>query len=180
MTLYRVVCADPPWQHNDQLPGPARGASSHYSTMSAAEIRSFRVPMCDDDALLFLWRVASMVEEAYSVVRAWHFEPKSEIVWEKVTKTGKAHFGMGHIVRASHETCIVATRGRYSSLIKSRSIRSRFSAAVPTNESGRAIHSAKPEFFYTNIVQELVPGPYVELFARRQRLGWTCLGKQAA
>ena len=112
--------------------------------------------------------MSSQVEEAYRVVRAWGFVPKSEIVWEKLTSSGKPWFGMGRYVRASHETCIVAVRGRVQPLV--RNIRSRFSAP-----GGR--HSEKPEVFY-DLVERLAPGPYVELFARRQRPGWTCLGDE--
>ncbi len=120
--------------------------------------------------MLFLWRVASQVEEAYRVVRAWGFVPKTEIVWVKKTSTGKRWFGMGRVVRAEHEVCVVAKRGRPEVLVKN--IRSTFEAPA-----GR--HSEKPEAFYTGIVEKLYAGPYVELFARRQRPGWTCLGNEA-
>jgi N6-adenosine-specific RNA methylase IME4 len=103
-------------------------------------------------------------------VRAWGFEPKSEIVWEKLTKNGKPWFGMGRHVRASHETAIVAVRGK--PVRKAANIRSRFSAIART-------HSEKPEEFYA-LVGALARGPYIELFARQQRPGWTCLGDQMA
>lgn len=165
---FRVLVADPPWSFGDKLPGKNRGAAKNYSVLSVEGICRFELPPLARDAWLFLWRVSSQVEEAYRVVRAWGFVPKSEIVWEKVTSGGKAHFGMGRYVRASHETCIVATRGRVKPL--SRSVRSRF--AAPTGE-----HSEKPAAFYA-IVESLAAGPYVELFARRQRQGWTCLGDE--
>jgi N6-adenosine-specific RNA methylase IME4 len=133
------------------------------------EICAFELPPIADDAYLFLWRVSAMVEEAYRVVRAWGFEPKSEIVWQKRTANGKPWFGMGRHVRASHETAILAVRGRPKPLV--RNIRSRFSAVA-----GR--HSEKPEEFYA-LVERIAPGPYVELFARRQRSGWKCLGNEA-
>ena len=167
---FRVVCADPPWSFGDKLPGATRGAEKNYQVLSLEEIRAFPRPPVADDALLFLWRVSSQVEEAYSVVRAWGFVPKSEIVWRKLTANGKPHFGMGRIVRASHETCIVAKRGRPEILAKN--IRSVFEA--PT---GR--HSEKPEVFY-DLVEQLSGGPYLELFARRIRPGWTCLGNEVA
>jgi N6-adenosine-specific RNA methylase IME4 len=136
--------------------------------MSVEDIVAFPLPPLADDALLFLWRVSSMVEEAYQVTRAWGFVPKSEIVWEKLTSTGKPWFGMGRIVRASHETCIIAKRGR--PIIKSKSVRSRFAAQVDR-------HSAKPLVFY-DIIESLADGPYVELFARAHRPGWTSLGNE--
>jgi len=167
---YRVICADPPWSFGDKLPGPKRGAAKNYAVLSPAEIEAFPLPPIADNALLFLWRVASQVEEAYRVVRAWGFVPKTEIVWLKRTVTGKRWFGMGRIVRAEHETCIVAKRGRPE--ILARNIRSTFEA--PAGE-----HSEKPECFYREIVERLSFGPYIELFARCGRQGWTCLGDEA-
>lgn len=164
----RVLCADPPWSFGDKLPGASRGAEKNYRVLSLADIKAFPLPPLADDAFLFMWRVSSQVEEACEVVRAWGFVPKAEIVWEKLTANGKPWFGMGRIVRASHETCIVAKRGKPQP--KVRNIRSRFAAPV-----GR--HSEKPEIFY-DIIERLTDGPYVELFARRQRPGWTCLGDQ--
>jgi N6-adenosine-specific RNA methylase IME4 len=160
----RVLVADPAWRFGDQLPGPKRGAGKHYATMTVREIEYFPLPPLHDDALLFLWRVSAMPGEALRVVRAWGFEPKSELVWVKKTKTGKRHMGMGRFVRLEHEVCIIASRGRGSSLIRSHAVRSVFEAPV-----GR--HSAKPDEFY-RIVEELAPGPFHELFARKRRAGW--------
>lgn len=42
----------------------------------------------------------------------------------------------------------------------------------------RGQHSAKPEAFM-DLVEQVSPGPYLELFARRQRLGWDTWGNQA-
>jgi N6-adenosine-specific RNA methylase IME4 len=137
--------------------------------MTLADIQTFPLPSIADDALLFLWRVASQVEEAYSVVRAWGFVPKTEIVWLKQTSTGKRWFGMGRVVRAEHETCIVAKRGKPEVLCKN--IRSTFEAPYTR-------HSGKPELFYTEIVEKLSPGPYLEVFARSRRLGWDAIGDQ--
>jgi site-specific DNA-methyltransferase (adenine-specific) len=167
---FRVLCADPPWRYGDKLPGKGRGAGKHYDEMPVRDICRFPLPDMERDSLLLLWRVAAQQEEALQVVRMWGFVPKSEIVWQKLTrKAGKKHFGMGRVVRASHETCIVATRGRFKPLVKN--IRSTFEAPV-------GIHSEKPEFFYREIVEKLAEGPYCELFARRLRDGWTCLGNE--
>jgi N6-adenosine-specific RNA methylase IME4 len=53
-----------------------------------------------------------------------------------------------------------------------RNVRSSFEAPV-----GR--HSEKPDESY-ELIERLAPGPYVELFARRKRPGWTCLGNEVA
>ena len=167
-STFRTLVADPPWRANDSLPGKSRGAAKNYKTMPIEEIRNFEIPEMHDDSFLFLWRVSWMVEEAYTVVRAWDFEPVSEIVWEKKTKNGLPKFGMGRSVRLVHEACIIARRGRPP--IRSRSIRSSFDAPV-------GVHSAKPDAFY-QLVEDLTYGPFAELFARRHRKGWTCYGAE--
>lgn len=170
---YGVVVADPPWLFADRLPGSRRGAARHYPCLEAREIaavlRHELYALHADlapDCYLFLWRVAALVPEAYWICEQWGFRSKTEIVWAKHTASGKRHFGMGHHVRASHETAIIATRG--SPRPQSHSVRSLF--AAPVGE-----HSAKPDRFY-ELVEELHPGPYLELFARRRRPGWTCVG----
>lgn len=42
----------------------------------------------------------------------------------------------------------------------------------------RGSHSAKPDAFL-DVVESVSPGPYLELFARRQRLGWDTWGDEA-
>ena len=168
--LYGAHTSDPPWPFGDKLPGDGRGAAKKYDLLTIEQIKAFPQPLMLDDSYLFLWRVSSMVEEAYEVVRAWDFVPKTEIVWVKLTKNGKRHMGMGRTLRAQHETCIVATRGRPK--VSSKSIRSTFEAPV-----GR--HSEKPARFY-EIVRELVPGPYVATFERQQRPGFRSYGNELA
>jgi N6-adenosine-specific RNA methylase IME4 len=109
MKRYACLVADPAWSFGDKLPGKTRGAARNYEVMTVDDIcglarggewkqsnDDWRYPpnalaMCGkrfaiaDDALLFLWRVASMPQEALDVVKAWGFEPKSEIVWVKTT-----------------------------------------------------------------------------------------------
>ncbi len=177
---FSVVAADCPWRFSDKLPGKSRGAEKNYAVLSVDELCTFPLPPIADDALLFFWRVSSMVEEAYRVIRAWGFVPKSELVWVKTMHPlrfhalagdlmPKLHFGMGRYTRASHETCVIATRGRGKDLIADRGVRSVFFA--PTGA-----HSEKPDEFFS-LVERLVPtGPRLELFARRRRPGWTCMG----
>lgn len=184
MTPFRVVAADPPWQSKDKLPGPTRGAAKNYKTMSLAKLKAFRgfweLPVADD-AWLFVWRLSSMQIEAIELCRAWGFEPYAESVWEKITKKGKRHFGMGRLYRASHEVVLVGRRGKAKRIDsrEAKAVRSLFSAPIPVDPTNpkRYLHSAKPEIFYDH-VETLVEGPYVELFARRQRPGWTCFGDQ--
>lgn len=168
-SFFKVLSADPPWRFGDKLPGKSRGAAKNYKTLSVEEICKFGLPPLSSDCVLFLWRVSAMQEEALKVCRAWGFIPYAELVWQKRTKHGKKHFGMGRIVRASHETCLIGVREKRPK-VKKKNVRSTFDAPV-----GR--HSQKPEAFY-DLIESLFDGPYVELFARRHRPGWVCFGNE--
>lgn len=169
--MNKVLVADPPWKFGDRLPGAGRGAEKHYDCLTLEELKAFPLPPLDEKSVLFLWRVASMQQEALDVVKAWGFTVKSEVVWRKTTRTGKRHFGMGRYVRMEHEVCLIATRGGLSVPAVYKAERSTFEAPV-----GR--HSEKPDAFY-ELVERLYPsGPYAELFARRLRLGWSCFGNE--
>ncbi len=160
---HRVLVADPPWTFKDRLPGGGRGAAKHYSCLTLLEICTFDIPKLHDDAWLFLWRVGSQQHEALAVAKAWGFgAPTSEFVWVK------PQMGMGHSVRNCHEVCLIFKRGKPKR--KSASVRSWF-------EAPRTKHSEKPDELYRRI-EQLTDGPYVELFARRKREGWLCLGDE--
>jgi N6-adenosine-specific RNA methylase IME4 len=169
---FRVILSDPPWKFGDSLPGPKRGASSHYGCLSVSEIARFPLPPIAKDATLVLWRVASMIEEAAFIVRAWGFVPKAELVWVK-TQVGsdgrhkKLRIGMGRQVRNAHEVAIIATRGKGAA---------RLSKSEPSVVfAPRAQHSRKPDASY-ELLERLYEGPRVELFATREREGWSCYG----
>lgn len=150
---------------------PRRTEKSLYKKARRLGLRRHRGKWTELDfaRLRKLWNAEmSLRQIAKALARAWGFTVKSEIVWEKLTKHGKPHFGMGRYVRASHEICLVATRGRVK--VDDRSVRSRFSAPV-------GLHSEKPEAIF-DIAERLSPGPYVELFARRRRAGWIQFGNQ--
>lgn len=180
----------------------------HVDNIVGRKHFEFEWPSLADDCVLFLWRVGSQQQEALDVVGGWEFDVKGEIVWNKLTKKGLPWFGMGRIQRQAHETCLVATRGRSANVVINRGIRSTFEAKVPTYEKGHPkigqpivdkhgvpklhktsgkpllvkvgdyVHSAKPEEFYTQIVEKMCRGPYVELFGRRTRPGWDVRGNQ--
>lgn len=183
---YSCIVADPPWAPKDKLPGPTRGAAKQYPVMTTPAIcgladasdglRIYRESIADD-AILFLWRLASMQQDALDVAKAWGFRVVSEVVWQKLTKNGLHHFGMGRTVRASHETALVCVRGRASRVVRAKNIRSTFAAPMPVDAAGRVVHSAKPDAFFEQIVEPMA-GCGLELFARRRRAGWASIGNQ--
>lgn len=167
----RVLLADPPWQFGDSLPGE-RGAAHKYPTMALHQIARFPMPVMAKDSVLFLWRVNAMIEEALFVGRAWGFRQHSEITWVKTKNDGTGiRIGMGRIVRAAHESCLIMVRGRPPAP-KARNVPSVIMG--PKRE-----HSQKPDELY-DMIERLFDGPYCELFARRHRQGWNQFGNHLA
>jgi len=178
---YRIAVIDPPWSFSDRLPGPKRGAEDHYKCLSFDDLAKLELPEFAEDSIMFMWRVASMQSEALALLHLYGFDLKSEIVWVKEkknepnpTSATDLAFGMGHYTRASHETCLIGTRGKAASkVIRNRSIRSVFFAP-------RGVHSEKPAEFY-DLVEALTggEGPYVDIFARKKhRQGWHFIGDE--
>lgn len=171
---YRTIVADPPWKVNT---GPSWGTPntgpkntrSHklaYPTMDVEEIAALPVEgLADDDAHLYLWTINRYVEAAYDVARAWGFTPSTLLTWVKPRK-GK---GLGGAFSLTTEFCLFARRGSLAPL--DRYPESAFHAP-------RSQHSVKPEAFL-DAVEQVSPGPYVELFARRDRLGWDTWGNES-
>lgn len=167
---YVAISADPPWSYDA---GRATRIGPTYPTMTVDEIARMPVAACAADrALLALWTTAAFDEAAHHVARAWGFEPKSQVIWVKGRVDERRglvlHPGMGSYVLA-HEPCLICTRGGLTAA--ARNIPSVILAP-------RGRHSAKPEALQ-DAVERMVPqGPYLDLFARRIRPGWTCWGNE--
>jgi N6-adenosine-specific RNA methylase IME4 len=177
--MKRFICCvtDPPWPFSDHCPGKGRGAAKHYETMSLADNIAYHhetmLPQLADVAWVFMWRVAAMQADALILAQELGLTVKAEMVWVKTKDPARRRLqiGMGHFTRGCHETCLICVRGKSPSrLTLSHSEPSVFFAA-------RGAHSAKPDEFYEK-VERLVPGPRLELFARKLRQGWTQIGDQ--
>lgn len=174
-TLYRTIVADPPWDIREKSPGGGGGAgpdwasgmqsrSLVYPTLTVAEIAALDVPSAPD-AHLYLWTINAHVESAYKIARAWGFRPSTLLVWCKAPNG----LGLGGTYSLTTEFVLFARRG---------SLRAEQRIATTWFRWSRGRHSQKPEAFL-DIVESVSPGPYLELFARRNRLGWDTWGNEA-
>ena len=172
---FSVIVADPAWSYEDKLRmggtvGIRRSADSHYSVMPLDEIRALQIPAAED-SLLALWCPSTLLfTHGNPTVEAWGFKAKQLFHWIKTAKgeTGLA-FGMGRYFRNCSETAIIATRGRPKLLdMSQRNVA--LDPALP--------HSQKPETLQDRL-EKMYEGPYLELFARRERAGWYCVGNEA-
>ena len=169
---FKVILADPPWDFRVRSPkGAGRSASQHYGTMPTKDICALPVAdLADKDCALFLWATGTMLPDAFEVMKAWGFTYKSmAFTWIKVNKDGETPFtGMGFWTRQNAEYVLLGTRGRPK----------RLSASVhQVVLDKRMKHSRKPDEVHRRI-QQLVSGPYIELFARRPFPGWAVWGNE--
>lgn len=174
---YKVIYADPAWQFNNKKTGGSHksGAGQKYTVTSIDEMCDMPIAnICDDDCLLVMWYVGSMPDEALLLARSWGFRVTNinGFVWDKETKHGKDHIGMGFTTRASTESALIGVKGKVSNLIIDHSVRSKIRAKVGE-------HSEKPHAFREAIVKMCGDIDRIELFARKEFDGWDRWGNQA-
>lgn len=159
-TTFATIVIDPPWRYENTI---TRGAAEdHYPTMSLDELADLDLPAADN-AHLYMWVTNGFLREGFDLLDAWGFTYKACLTW------CKPQIGMGNYFRNSTEHVYFGLRG-----------------SLPTNANNvptwftadRTRHSAKPECFY-DLVELSSPGPRLEMFARRRRLGWHTWGNEA-
>jgi N6-adenosine-specific RNA methylase IME4 len=172
---FRAILVDPPWRFRSWDAATTvknRSARTvHYRTLQPHDITSVPLrDLADDDCALFLWVIWPLMPRAIEQIREWGFEYKTcAFAWMKTNpRSGTPVTAMGYWTRANTEVCLLATRGKP----KRRDKGVRQAILEPRRE-----HSRKPDCVYERI-ERLVPGPYVELFARTQRKGWFAWGNE--
>jgi N6-adenosine-specific RNA methylase IME4 len=173
---FGTIYADPPWRFTNRTGkmAPEHKRLRRYPTMSFEEIAELPVArIAKPQAHLYLWIPNALISEGLDVMRRWGFTYKTNIVWYKVRKDGGPdRRGVGFYFRNVTEVCLFGTRGT--------NIRTRQAGRTQPNiiVSQKTFHSRKPSEMY-NIIEECSHGPYIELFSRTEREGWTMWGNQA-
>jgi len=171
---FGCVVADPPWRFDNTS---TRGAAEdHYETLSPEDLFAMPVKLiAAENAHLYLWTTDSHLPTALTVMMAWDFDFKQTISWVKtkgayLLEMPKLQIGLGNYFRHSHELCLFGVRGKAPA--RAHNLPSVIFAP-------RGQHSAKPETLQ-DFAEQLSPGPYCELFARRPRDHWTTWGRVEA
>lgn len=121
---------------------------------------------------IMLWTVGPFLinGSATHILKKWGFTPVSILTWAKYNlERGGGYGGVGFWFLGNAEFCIVAKREGYPSIRTGRS-----SLIV----APKSRHSEKPDDVH-KICEERFPGPYLEIFGRKVRDGWTVLGDEA-
>ena len=168
-----AIMADPPWDYG--AVNKRSSAGRHYPTMKNEEIAALPVASIGaENAHLYLWVTNPRLfgprngggPSPVEIVEAWGFRYVTLLTWNK---TGGAP-GMGWYWRGDTEHVLFCVRGK-APIPPALRVSNHFSAP-------RGRHSEKPDELYER-VERVSPGPYLELFARRPRNGWTLWGNQA-
>jgi N6-adenosine-specific RNA methylase IME4 len=168
MNEFHTILMDPPW--NETGGGKIkRGADRHYPLVKTPDmprvILSAPVWRPAVNSHLYMWATASHLPDALWLMAACGFKYKTHAVWVK------PYMGLGQYFRMRHELLLFGVRGRgFACKTQSRALQS-------VVEAARGAHSAKPNEAI-QLIQARSMGPYLEMFARAPRDGWTVWGNE--
>jgi len=196
--MINTLLTDPPWLERGG--GKIkRGADRHYVLMSVKDIlvtlqQSKQLETIGPDAHCYMFVTNNFLRDGLWLMAELGFRYVTNICWVKVKDNwprsmmdlatkgdlyltpetwqqaldDALRIGLGQYFRGSHELCLFGVRGKCQKPAKA--LPSAFMAP-------RGRHSAKPERIY-QIIEQSSPGPYLELFARSKRPGWTSWGNE--
>lgn len=172
---FGTILVDPPWRFTNRTGkvAPEHRRLARYTTMTTKEIAA--LPVADLMATrghCYLWAPNALLAEGLMVLENWGFTYKANLVWHKVRKDGGSDGrGVGFYFRNVTELVLFGTRGHLRTLAPGR-------RQVNLLATRKREHSRKPDELYL-IIERCSPGPYLELFARHSRPGWTAWGDEA-
>jgi N6-adenosine-specific RNA methylase IME4 len=169
---YGCISIDPPWLERGGGKSK-RGADRHYPLMKWQD--TLRVVLQEspfnpaESCHLWVWVTDNFLQDGIKLIDALGFRYIRMMPWVK-QKGGKLQTGLGQYMRGAHEVCLFAVKGP--------------AILPPTKDrppsvlkASRTKHSEKPSAAHRRM-EKVSPGPYLELFARTPRDGWTVWGNE--
>mgnify|MGYP006155156157 FL=1 len=173
---FGAILADPPWEFKNKTGkiAPQHKKTSRYKTLSLEDIKSLPVERVSSKrSHLYLWVPNALIKEGLEVMDAWGFKYKTNLIWRKIRKDGGSDGrGVGFYFRNTTEIILFGVKGK--------NVRTRKLGRTQVNviETRKREHSRKPDELY-KIIENCSWGPFLELFARGKRKGWTNWGDQS-
>lgn len=189
---FNILVIDPPYKFSDLItmdPNIKRGAQENYPTLDFEELLKLSIKeICADQALMALWVPASMLQDGLTLLKNYGFDQKQIYSWIKIKKNidrkncnldDCLSFGMGRLFRSVAEYALIGVRGKIYDRLQNKSQRS---IAFDINER----HSKKTELLQSQLEimfprldkEGNIVNSYLEIFARRKRENWVCLGNE--
>lgn len=171
-----TIMADPPWrfQNSTGKVAPEHKRLNRYGTMTLDEIKALPMSQVSADTChLYLWVPNALLPEGLAVMSAWGFKYKANVVWHKIRKDGGSDGrGVGFYFRNVTELLLFGVMGKNARTLRPGRTQ------VNIVQTRKREHSRKPDEQY-NLIESCSPGPYLEMFGRGVRKGWTTWGNQA-
>ncbi|MCP4087188.1 MAG: hypothetical protein GY745_19405 [Actinomycetia bacterium] len=176
---YKTIVIDPPWKYGKWGKGSdkmyAKGYTDKtsyakdlpYKWMTLEQIKELPIDnLADDNCEVYLWTTQKYLPVSFDVLKAWGLKYCQTIIW---TKTPKGT-GQGGVYCPTNEFLILARKGKMPKVTRIDS--TWFHTKRPNNQ-----HSKKPEFFQ-DMIETVSEEPRLEMFARRERKGWSVFGNE--
>lgn len=187
---YRMILADPPWHHDQNLGHIVRHPGRVYAeqgqgggTMTTEEIASIPVHRWAQakSALVMFTTWPHLFVAMTVVMPRWGFEYRTGFPWVKQFPTGAPRRGGGTWIMQCSEPVIIGVRGNFPVKTRVEELR-RGALGLAVGPEGYLLtekparHSRKP--YEVHDWMEQFEGPHLELFATETRPGWTAWGKE--
>lgn len=171
---FGCILADPPWHFQTYSGGKSvpTQAPDPYRTMELDHLVALPVAsVAAKDCALVMWASGTHTDRAIALAKAWGFRfVRGDLfVWVKSREGYSPSIGMGYWTRNGAEVAMLFAKGSPKPLARN---------VEQVIFCPRGAHSAKPEVQYERI-EALIGGPYLELFARSTRRGWSSWGGSA-
>lgn len=178
---FSTVLADPPWLERGG--GKIkRGADRHYPLLATHDIPRVMMAAPEwriaENAHLYLWVTNNFLPDGLRVMADLDFRYITNICWVK-RRDEKLQTGLGQYFRGAHELLLFGVRGKGLEVRSSRRDLRTVLDEPEMVEAPRSVHSGKPAVFH-ELVEHRSNGPYLEMFARSKRPGWTSWGNEVS
>ena len=163
--LFQTIVIDPAWDYSEEGDNDAFGRiKPSYQTMPMKEIEALPIArISDENCHLYIWVTNRTLQKAFRLVEMWGFRYITCLTWIK------PHFGVGNYYRSQTEHVLFGVKGQQP--LKRHDVGTWFEA--PCGQ-----HSEKPDEFY-KLVETCSFAPYIDIFGRKEREGWTVWGENA-
>ena len=172
MKKYNIIVADPPWPYDSARMAQKQnkdkfrpvGVQDEYDTLSIQEMKALPIKnIRAKDCLLYLWATGPKLPMAFDLMAAWGFKYSTmAFVWDKRIPNP------GWYSCSQVEYVLVGKKGKCPKRV--------CTTTKQLLSKARTTHSKKPELVQDRIEAHWEDCEKLELFARRYRDGWDCVG----
>lgn len=175
---YKTIVIDPPWKYGKwgsnsgrtdicrQFAPSAKNLPLPYPYMSLDEIAALPIPdLADVDCELYVWTTEKYLPHTFPLLEKWGFKYCETLVWCKEPRGT----GQGGLFTPTTEFIVHSHKGR---MPKKQRIDTTW-----WKVTRQVHHSQKPEHFQ-DVIELVSDGPRLEMFARRERVGWDVFGNE--